>query len=567
MLTGKKISGGIAISKACVIKEEKIRFDKFSRLTNHDEIIRLRNAIAKFEKNIADTIKQIKSGEADILETHILIAQEISTEIENEIENNNDNITAEYAANKIFNSYIDHFKKLNDDVISQRVHDFVDIKTCLLKILRNIQSQKINDIDDECIIIKKEFIPSELFSLDKNKIKGLISETQNPSSHAAIIAKSLEIPSLFNVDSATSKINNGDKIILDADNEKIFVNPTSDIIAQAQKNLLAIENEKKFLAEYKNKSAYTKDGKRINILANINYLSEIDLAIEKGIDGIGLFRSEFLFMERNNLPSEQKQFEIYKTAAQKMNGKPVTIRTLDIGADKKIPYLNLEHEDNSFLGYRAIRFCLDNKNIFHAQIKAILRASAYGKIKLMVPMISTFEELIETKKIIYDIKTELDNENVNYDKNMQVGIMIETPSAVLMADDLAKECDFFSIGTNDLIQYTMTTARDNTNVAHLYSPYQPAVIKNIMTTIDAAKKNNIEISICGEAASNPLLIPLFICAGLKNLSMPHSSILATKQLIAKINCDESKHICDDILKLKLKSQIKNYLTDFNNSLE
>ena len=563
MLTGKKIFNGIAISNAYVIKEEKINFDKFSKLSNAEEKKRLHGAITKFEKSTLNTIEQFESDETEILKTHILIAQEAATEIETELEN--DNITAEYATNKIFDSYIECFKKLNDNTMSQRIYDFIDIKTNLLKFMLNIKSQKITDIEKSCILVKKEFIPSELFNLDKNKIKGLISETGNSNSHVAIIAKSLEIPTLFNVNNATEKIKNDDIIILDADKEEIFINPTENIICKANEKLLYIENEKKSLTKYKSKPATTKDNKIINIYANINHLSEINIALEKGINGIGLFRSEFLFMERNNLPSEQEQFEIYKTVAQKLAGKPVTIRTLDIGADKKIPYINFEHEDNSFLGYRAIRFCLDNKNIFHDQIKAILRASAYGKIKLMIPMISTFEELIDTKKIISDIKLELDNEKIKYDKKIQIGIMIETPSAVLIANDLAKECDFFSIGTNDLIQYTMATARDNSKISYLYSPFQPAVIKNIITTIQIAKKNNIEVSICGETASNYLLIPLFISAGLENLSIQPSLILDTKKFIKKIDLKSISCICKDISKFKTKSEIENYLRNLNHS--
>jgi phosphoenolpyruvate-protein phosphotransferase len=557
MLTGTKVSDGVAIAKAYVVKHEKIRFDKYSKLDEIQERQRLLDAIDKFEKNMLDLISKNKFEESEILEIHIQIAREMIPEIEHELSRRN--ITAEYALNKTFNSYIDVFERLNDETMSQRIFDFMDIKKQLLKLLKNINQKKISDIENDCIIVKKEFTPSDLFNIDKNKIKGLISQTGNFNSHAAIIARAMEIPAIFSVNSATKEIASGDELILNANENKIFVNPPSEILNQTQKLLLNIKNEKSLLEEFKDKITVTCDNQKVCLCANINNLNEIDTALEKGIDAVGLFRSEFLFIERSNLPSEQEQFEIYKAAAQKLKGKYITIRTLDIGGDKRISSLNIKREDNSFLGHRAIRFCLDNENIFRTQIRAILRASAFGKIKLMIPMISVFEELIESKKIISAVKTELEEEKISFDKQIQIGIMIETPSAVLIANDLAKECDFFSLGTNDLIQYTMSAARDNPKVSYLYSPFQPAVIKNIIDTINAARNNNIDISICGEAATHPLLIPLFLSAQLKTLSMLPSQILPVKKLISQIDLSKLDNIIANVLKMKSKSEIKDYL--------
>ena len=392
-------------------------------------------------------------------------------------------------------------------------------------------------------------------------VYGIISEIGGTNSHVSIIARNRQIPMIIRVESVLAKIKNGDAIIVNGDTGEIYINPTTEEMEKFQNIQKEEEVEKRKLEEYKNRVAKTKDGYQVEVSCNIGKTSDLEEALKVGADGIGLFRTEFLFMDSEQMPTEEEQFESYKKIGENMKEKLSIIRTLDAGGDKNIPYLNLEKEENPFLGYRAIRVCLVNTAIFKTQLRAILRASIYGNLAIMFPMISTIDELRKVKQILEECKKELDSENIKYNKEIKVGMMIEIPAAAIMAESFAKECDFFSIGTNDLIQYTVAVERGNTKIANLYTKNHPAVIRLIKHTIDSAHKNGIFCGMCGEAASNFQYIPLLIGMGLNEFSMNSSAILQAKKTITELNKKDCEKLVDEILKLSSDKEVEKRLKD------
>lgn len=467
-----------------------------------------------------------------------------------------------YAAKKGLDEIIANFKNLDDEYLAERAKDIEDIRNRIISKLLNKEETKLENLEPNTIIVTDELTTSDTSNINLKNVTGIISEIGGTNSHVSIIARNKEIPMIIRIENVTSTIKNGDTLIINGDTGDIYINPSIDEMEKYQKLQKTAQEEKRKLEEYKNKLATTKDKYQVEISCNIGKPADLEDALNVGADGIGLFRTEFLFMDSEQMPSEEEQFESYKQIADTMKDKLSIIRTLDAGGDKNIPYLNLEKEDNPFLGYRAIRLCLDNVEMFKSQIRAILRASEYGNLAIMFPMISTIEELRKAKAIVEECKKELDVQNIRYNTNIKVGMMIEIPAAAIMADCFAKECDFFSIGTNDLIQYTVAAERGNTKIANLYTKNHPAVIKLIKQTIDAAHRNGIFCGMCGEAASNIHYVPLLIGLGLDEFSMNSSAILETKKVITQLEKKNCEALVERVLNAISDKEVENILKEF-----
>ena len=456
-------------------------------------------------------------------------------------------ITAEMAVEQVLEQTAEMFSQIPDELLQQRATDFRDIKTRMLKILLGIEDVDISQVPAGTVIVARDLTPSMTAGINPENIEGILTEVGGRTSHSAILARAMEVPAVLSIENICSIAKNGDKVVLDGTSGEAILNPDDETVEKFKKMYSDYQNEKALLKEYAGKPSQTKDGVKVELVCNIGKPADANKAVECDGEGIGLFRTEFLFMDRDSMPTEEEQFEAYKEVAEKMKGKPVIIRTLDIGGDKDVPYLGLEHEDNPFLGFRAIRYCLQRKDIYDIQLKALLRASAFGKIKIMVPLVTGVDELRQVKAMIKDIMAELDKEGVAYNKNIEVGVMMETPAACMMADALAKEAAFFSIGTNDLTGYTMAVDRGNAKVAYLYSTYNPAVLRAIKRIIECGKKEGIMVGMCGEAAADSKLIPLLLAFGLDEFSVSATSVLKTRKTISDCTMDECKALADKVM--------------------
>ena len=459
--------------------------------------------------------------------------------------------------------YADMFASMDDELMQQRAADMRDIKTRMQKILLGVQSVDVSLLPAGTILMAEDLTPSVTAGINPDNVAGIVTELGGRTSHSAILSRALEIPAVVAASGILSEVKDGDELILDGESGEIFVNPGSDLIAEYEKRRDAYLQEKEELKQYIGTSSTTVDGVTVEIAANIGKPEDLDRVLAYDGEGIGLFRTEFLFMDRNEMPTEDEQFEAYKKVAVAMKGKPVIIRTLDIGGDKEIPYMGLKKDENPFLGYRAIRFCLDRKDdIYRPQLKALLRASAFGNIKIMVPMVTCIEEYREAKELVADIGKELDEAGIAYNKEIQVGIMVETAAASLMADVFAKEVDFFSIGTNDLTQYTMSVDRGNDKVSYLYSTFNPAVLRSIRHIIECGRREGIMVGMCGEAASDPLMIPLLLAFGLNEFSMSASAILKARKYITGYSVEELKAVAEQAMGFVTAAETQKFMKNF-----
>jgi phosphotransferase system enzyme I (PtsI) len=451
--------------------------------------------------------------------------------------------------------FIGMFSKMDDDMMNQRASDISDVKVSLLKLLLGIEEIDIGKVAPGTILVARDLTPSMTSQINKENVVGIITEVGGKTSHSAILARALEIPAVLSVPDITTIAKDKDSAIVDGTEGVIYINPEGDVLSQyviKREDYIRKQSELKGFLE---KPTVTADGESRELFCNIGTPKDAKKAIECDGEGVGLFRSEFLFMDNNHLPTEDEQFAAYKEAAQTLGGKPVIIRTLDIGGDKDIPYLNMKKEENPFLGYRAVRYCLGNEDTYRVQLRAIVRASAFGKVKIMVPLVTCVEEIRKVKEIVEDIKKSLDGDNIPYDKDIEVGCMIETPSASLIADLLAKEADFFSIGTNDLTQYTMSVDRGNADVAYLYSTFQPSVLRSIKHIIECGRNAGIPVGMCGEAAADPLMIPLLISFGLTEFSVNPVLVLTARCIISKWSKSEADTLAEKVMSLPTEAEI------------
>lgn len=564
MFKGIAGSEGIGIGRVVIIEEhEAVIEDK--TITDVDaEIQRVQSAIEKFVNvttEMADKMEAtVGAKDADILRGHIMLLRDPTIEEQIVALIRSEKVTAEKALDQVLEQTAELFAQIPDELLQQRATDFRDIKTRIVKILLGIEELDISAVPAGTVLVAKDLTPSMTAGIVPENIAGVLTEVGGRTSHSAILARAMEIPAVLSIEGICSQVKNGDMVVLDGTRGEAIVNPDEATVSEYEKKLEEYRKEKELLKKYTGKPTVSKDGTKAELVCNIGKPEDAKKAAECDGEGIGLFRTEFLFMDRDSLPTEEEQFEAYKSAAETMAGKPVIIRTLDIGGDKEIPYLGLEKEDNPFLGFRAIRFCLQRKDIYETQLKALVRASAFGKIKVMVPLVTGLDELRQVKAMIADIMKEYDAAGVAYNKDLEVGVMMETPAACLMADALAKEAAFFSIGTNDLTGYTMAVDRGNAKVAYLYSTYNPAVLRAIKRIIECGKKEGIMVGMCGEAAADEKLIPLLLAFGLDEFSVSATSVLRTRKTISECDIKECRELADRVMKCVTEEEVLAQLT-------
>ena len=555
---------GIGIGVAKVVREQNVEVVKRTVSDSETEVNNFMRVLditkAETEEMSKALEKNASAKEAEILFGHIMLMSDpmLVDEIVNRIKG--ESVCAEYVIEEVCNQYAAVFASMDDELMQQRATDMIDIKTRLIKKVLGIENTDLSKLPYGSILVAKDLTPSMTAGLNPENVLGIVTQFGGKTSHSAILARALEIPAVVGLSNLPEYISDDTDILLDGESGEVIILPTDNEKSDYENKKKNYDANKEILKKYRELPSISKDGKKVEIAGNIGSPEDAKKVIENGGEGIGLFRTEFLFMDRDCMPTEEEQFESYKEVATAMEGKPVIIRTLDIGGDKEIPYMGIVQDENPFLGYRAIRLCLDRKDdIYIPQLRALLRASAFGNIKIMLPLITSMDEIREAKALIGDIKKELDEKNITYNKNIEVGIMVETAAASLLADIFAKEVDFFSIGTNDLIQYTMSVDRGNVKIAGLYSPFSPAVLRSINRIITEGKRAGIMVGMCGEAAADPLLIPVLLAWGMDEFSMSASSILKSRQIISGCDSKDLKAKVDKVLEMSTESEIKEYL--------
>ncbi len=563
-MLGIAASPGIAMGKLMIRSSEKIEIsdEKIKNVDVSQEINKLEKALLKAETELKEvkkkTAEKFGKGEADIFAAHLSILNdpELKKSVEQKIEI--EKMNAESAVAKAVDEYSQIFTNMEDEYMQARAVDIKDVGERVLKILLG-KNNRLEKLTEEVILAAEDLTPSDTAQIDTDKVKAFLTRDGSRTSHTAIMARSLGIPAIVGLGANYQELSSGQKVIVDGDEGKVLIDPTQKILNNYQDKLQKQQVAEKKLEKYLNQKAQTATGEKVEVVGNIGNIADAKSVIKNGGEGIGLFRTEFLYMNRQSLPTEEEQYNVYKEVAELYMDKPVLVRTLDIGGDKDLPYLDLPVEMNPFLGYRAIRMTLDKKDIFKTQLRAILRASQYGNLKIMFPMISSLSELQAAKKILNEVRAELDKEKVSFAKNMKVGIMIEVPAAVVIADLLAEEVDFFSIGTNDLIQYTVAVDRTNEKISKMHTPYHPAVLRLIRQTIESGHRQGIWVGMCGEAAADELLLPFLLGAGLDEFSMSAFSILKVKELLTKWTRDEAVGVMHHVLRCKTIKEVKEYL--------
>lgn len=555
-------SAGYGVGKVVIISDAKPEYENRTITDTDAEIKRYDDAVAAFTEKthaMAEAMKEsVGEHNAEILEGHILLLTDPGM----------DEITkgaimsgtcAEAAFESTCDMFAGMFQMADDELTRQRATDIGDIKVRMLKILTGTPDMNISEVPAGTILVAEDLTPSMTAGIVKENVAGIITAVGGKTSHSAILARALEIPAVLSVDGIVDMVSDGMTAVVDGCDGICILDPSQEEVDEYQAKREKYLSDKALLEVYRGKDTVTADGAKVHLYGNIGNPEDAKQVAACDGEGVGLFRTEFLFMGASELPSEEEQFQAYKAAAETMEGREVIIRTLDVGGDKDIPYLGLEKEDNPFLGFRAVRYCLQNKDSYRVQLRALLRASAFGDIKIMVPLVTCVDEIRSVKALVKELMAELDAENIAYNKDIQVGAMIETPAASLIADLLAKEADFFSIGTNDLTQYTMAVDRGNAKVAYLYSSYNPAVLRSMKNIIEAANAVGIMVGMCGEAAADPLLIPLLISFGLGEFSVSATSVLATRGTIAKWSKAEADELAAKALSLATETEVAELL--------
>lgn len=570
MYKGTNASAGIGIGKVAVVEEKELVIAREAVADSEAEIQRFKGALEvarkQTEELAADLATRVGEKEAEILNGHIMLLSDpmLLGEVESMIEK--DQVNSEFAIETVCTNYAEMFASMGDELMQQRATDMRDIKTRMQKVLLGVESVDIASLPAGSVILAKDLTPSMTAGINPANVAGIVTELGGRTAHSAILARALEIPAVVALAGILDEVKNGDAIILDGSDGTVILNPDDATLAQYQGKREVFLKEKKELERYIGQPSITKDGVQVEIVANIGKPEDVDKVLQYDGEGVGLFRTEFLFMDRDAMPTEEEQFEAYRKVAVALDGKPVIIRTLDIGGDKEIPYMGLEKDENPFLGYRAVRFCLDRKDdVYRPQLRALLRASAFGNIKIMVPLVTCIDEYRAVKALVEEIKAELDDKGIKYNPEIQLGIMVETAAASLIADIFAKEVDFFSIGTNDLTQYTMSVDRGNDKISYLYSTFNPAVLRSIKRIISCAREAGIMVGMCGEAASDPMMIPLLLAFGLNEFSMSPSAILRARKLITGYSTQELLAVADKAMSFATAAEVENYMKEFVNA--
>ena len=562
MIKGIGVSAGIGIGKIHLVEEHSIEYTPKQVTDTDAEKKRFHDAVELFCENTrvqAEVLRKTAGEkEAEIMTGHISIVNDpfLLGEVDKLIDGGQ---CAEASFDSMCDMFIQIFSAAEDDMTRQRAADVRDVRTGVLSVLLGISEVKLSDVPPGTVICVKELTPSMIAEINKDNVAGILTETGSTTSHSAILARVLEIPAVMSVPDIMKAAGNGEEVIIDGGKGTVVLSPDEAQIKEYSEKREKLLLERRELEKYRGKVTESADGTVYELVCNIGKPDDAKKALDFDGEGVGLFRTEFLFMDKTSVPTEEEQFEAYKKAAIILGKKPLIIRTLDIGGDKDIPYLGLAKEENPFMGFRAIRYCLKNRDLFRTQLRAILRASAFGNISIMFPLITCVEEVREGKALVEELKAELRSEGIAFDENIKVGIMTETAAAGIIADLLAKESDFFSIGTNDLTGYTMAADRGNSDVSYLYSALQPAVLRMIRSIIKAARDNNIPVGMCGEAASDPMMIPLLISFGLTEFSVSAPSVLRVRKCISTWTKEKADEVADKVMSLGTESEVREYL--------
>lgn len=563
MLKGVGASSGIGIGTIVCIREESLDYSKVVFQGEAEEKARLKEAVDTFCKvtqEMAEDIRQrVGEKESEILSGQIMMLSDpfMTGQMEEMIASGS---CAEAALDSVCQMYIEMFSNVDDELMRQRATDIRDIRTRMLRLLLGVSSVDIASVPAGTVLAAKDLTPSMTVGLKKENISAILTEIGGKTSHSAILARALEIPAVLGIPQVLDQVSDGQQAIVDGESGEVILSPDEDTLKRYTAQWKEQQEQKAMLSVYRDRKTQDADGRNYELYSNIGSVAEAQIALENGAEGIGLFRTEFLFMDRTAMPTEQEQYEAYKAVSDIMQGKEVIIRTLDVGGDKEISYLKMESEQNPFLGWRAIRYCLEESDLFKVQLRALLRAGAEHKsIKIMLPLVTGVQEIRAAKQLLEECKQELAAQGIAYDDNIQVGIMIETPAAALIADLLAKEAAFFSIGTNDLTQYTLAVDRGNAKVENLYTTLHPAVLRSIRSIIRAAKEAKIPVGMCGEAAADPALIPLLLEFGLDEMSVSASSILKTRKIVSQWSQKETAEVEQKAMQLDEPQAVEEYL--------
>lgn len=563
MLKGVGASSGIGIGTIVCIREESLDYSKVVFQGEAEEKARLKEAVDTFCKvtqEMAEDIRQrVGEKESEILSGQIMMLSDpfMTGQMEEMIASGS---CAEAALDSVCQMYIEMFSNVDDELMRQRATDIRDIRTRMLRLLLGVSSVDIASVPAGTVLAAKDLTPSMTVGLKKENISAILTEIGGKTSHSAILARALEIPAVLGIPQVLDQVSDEQQAIVDGESGEVILSPDEDTLKRYTAQWKEQQEQKAMLSVYRDRKTQDADGRNYELYSNIGSVAEAQIALENGAEGIGLFRTEFLFMDRTAMPTEQEQYEAYKAVSDIMQGKEVIIRTLDVGGDKEISYLKMESEQNPFLGWRAIRYCLEESDLFKVQLRALLRAGAEHKnIKIMLPLVTGVQEIRAAKQLLEECKQELAAQGIAYDDNIQVGIMIETPAAALIADLLAKEAAFFSIGTNDLTQYTLAVDRGNAKVENLYTTLHPAVLRSIRSIIRAAKEAKIPVGMCGEAAADPALIPLLLEFGLDEMSVSASSILKTRKIVSQWSQKETAEVEQKAMQLDEPQAVEEYL--------
>ncbi|MBT2725004.1 phosphoenolpyruvate--protein phosphotransferase [Bacillus sp. ISL-46] len=563
IVKGIAASPGISIAKAFRLENPELRVERSSVTDTNAEIFRFEEAVAQSELEMKvikeHARKELGEDKADIFAAHLLVLNdpELINPIKDKI--TAERLNAEFALNEVATMFVSMFESIENEYMKERAADIRDVTKRVLAHLLGVTIANPSTISEEVVIIAEDLTPSDTAQLNRRYVKGFTTDIGGRTSHSAIMARSLEIPAVVGTQTVTADIENGTLVIIDGLDGKIIANPTEDIVKQYEIKKTAYEAQKAEWAKLVDEKTVSADGYQVELAANIGSPDDMKGVLENGGEAVGLYRTEFLYMGRDALPTEEEQFDAYRTVLERMEGKPVVVRTLDIGGDKELPYLDLPKEMNPFLGFRAIRLCLEMQNMFRTQLRALLRASVYGNLKIMFPMIATLDEFRQAKNILTEEKERLQTEGVSVSNSIEVGMMVEIPSSAVIADLFAKEVDFFSIGTNDLIQYTLAADRMNERVSYLYQPYHPAILRLIKSVIDAANKEGKWVGMCGEMAGDEVAIPILLGLGLDEFSMSATSILQARSNILRLSKAEINERVEQILNMETAEEVESFI--------
>lgn len=557
-LTGIAASKGIAMAPAFILEQPDMDIQKKTVSDVEEEAARYKKAVATAKEELSaikeKTLKEMGEDKAEIFSAHLLVLEdpELLDAVEAKVK---EGVNAEFAMKEVSDMYVSMFESMDNEYMKERAADIKDVSKRVLLHLLGMENTNLAEISEETVVIAEDLTPSDTAQLNLAYIKGFATDIGGRTSHSAIMARSMEVAAVVGTKEATASIKTGDFVIIDGLEGTILVNPDENTISEYKEKKEAFARQKEEWAKLINEASVTNDNHHVELAANIGTPQDMEGVLANGAEGIGLYRTEFLYMGRDELPTEEEQFDAYKTVLEKMDGKRVVIRTLDIGGDKELPYLDLPKEMNPFLGFRAIRLCLEKTDMFKTQLRALLRASAYGQLSIMFPMVAAIEEVRQAKALLQEVKEELTASGIEVSNAIEVGIMVEIPSTAAAAEIFAKEVDFFSIGTNDLIQYTMAADRMSEKVAHLYQPYHPAILRLVKNVIDAAHKEGKWAGMCGEMAGEATAVPLLLGLGLDEFSMSATSVLPARSQIRQLSKKDAESLVEEAMTLSTSDEI------------